>query len=560
MIGGDGEEQPFEGVLVKIAVGQVNPTVGDLSGNRERIARAIAEAGCQGVDLVVFPELALLGYPPRDLLLQAGFLDAADREFSAIVEASSDTAVIIGHVARAGTKAGNVADPSAAAFGGDALLHNAVFLLADGAVIGYQSKHRLPSFDVFEEERYFTPGEDMTLLDWRGLRLGLSVCEDFWYENGVLEAQARAGADLLINVSASPYFRGKADIRHRLGRRWAERSGVPFVYANLVGGQDELVFDGGSFAVRPDGQFLLSAPRFAEGLHVFDTAAAPVTPPGEDGLASVRQALILGIRDYLNKNGIQGAVIGISGGVDSAVVAALTCEALGPERVLGTFFPGPHTAAESEAEARQLAEALGISLIEIPIGRVLATLTEALSPHIPVAGVVAENLQARIRGVLWMALTNAMGYVVLACGNKSEIATGYNTLYGDTVGALAPIGDLVKGEVYQLAHLINGEAPRPIIPEGTLTRPPSAELRPGQRDDEDLPPYDVLDPLVRALVEENRLPEELESLFGQGVVLDVVSRLHRAEHKRKQLPPVIKVSPKAFGMGRRYPITRRRAG
>ncbi len=542
---------------MKIALGQINPTVGDLAGNRERIVHAIAEASRQGAELVIFPELALLGYPPRDLLLQAGFLDAADREFAAIVKASSDIAVVIGHVARGGTKAANVADPSAVAFGGDALLHNAVFLLAEGAVIGHQVKHRLPSFDVFEEERYFSPDTEITVLDWQGLRLGLSVCEDFWYEGGVLAAQAAAGVDLLVNVSASPYFRGKPVLRYDLARKWAERSSALFVYANLVGGQDELVFDGGSFALRPDGAFLLSSPRFTEGVCTFDTAGAPVEPPSNDGMGDIQDALIAGIRDYFDKNRIRGCIVGVSGGVDSAVVAALACKALGSDRVLGTFFPGPYTASESRDEVTQLANALRMRVVEIPIDTSFSALSEALAPHIAVEGLVAENLQARVRGVLWMALANALDYAVLACGNKSEIATGYNTLYGDTVGALAPIGDLVKAEVYALARLINEQGPVPIIPEGTLARPPSAELRPDQRDDEDLPPYNVLDPLVRALVVENRPSEELVRAFSPDSVQDVAHRLHRAEYKRKQLPLVIKVSPKSFGIGRRYPITHR---
>ncbi len=545
---------------MKIAVGQINPTVGDLPGNRDSILRSIAEARQRGADLVVFPEHALLGYPPRDLLLQTGFLDAADREFAAIVDASRDIGVVIGHVARAGTRPANMADPSAAAFGGDRLLYNAAFLLADGGIVGYQAKHRLPSFDVFEEERYFVPGTEVTVLDWQGLHLGLSVCEDFWYEGGVLGAQAAAGVDLLVNVSASPYFRGKPALRYGLARGWAERAGAPFVYANLAGGQDELVFDGGSFAVRPDGAFLLSAPRFTEGLYTFDTAGAPVEPPDEDDLAVVQQALVTGIRDYVNKNGIPGVIIGISGGVDSAVAAVLACQALGPERVLGTFFPSQYTAAESEQEAYQLAQALGIRLVQIPIGPILPSFTEALSSHIPVAGVTSENLQARIRGVLWMALANATGYVVLSCGNKSELATGYTTLYGDTVGALAPIGDLVKAEVYELARLMNEQAPGPLIPERTLVRPPSAELRPNQRDEEDLPPYQVLDPLVLSLVVENRSWKELVRSFGEAAVQDVTRRLRSSEYKRKQYPVVIKVSPKAFGMGRRFPITHRFVG
>lgn len=542
---------------MRIGVAQFNPTVGDLPGNRAKILELIRRARGEGIDLLVFPELALLGYPPRDLLQRRGFLQASQGEFEKIMRATDGIAVVIGHVALAGKKEANRADPSATAFGGDYLLHNAAYLLAEGEVVGYQAKQRLPSFDVFEEERYFTPGEAVEVLVWRGLRLGLSVCEDFWYEGGVLAAQAAAGVDLLINVSASPYFRGKPALRHRLATRWAELAGAPLVYANLVGGQDELVFDGGSFAVRPDGRFLLTAPRFQEGLFAFDPAGAPVPPPAEDGIAEVAEAITIGIRDYLEKNNLRGVLIGVSGGVDSAVTAALACRALGSERVLAAFLPGPYTSPESGEEARALAEALTIPLLEVPIDGVVDSLSRALSPEIRVEGVVAENLQARVRGLLLMSLSNATGHVVLCPANKSEIAMGYNTLYGDTVGALAPIGDLLKHEVYELARWLNQEAGREVIPKGTLTRPPSAELRPDQRDDQDLPPYEELDPLLSALVVENRPWEELVKEFGEKLATEALRRLRRSEYKRKQLPLVIKVSPKAFGMGRRWPITNR---
>ncbi len=545
---------------MKIAVGQINPVVGDLVGNRAQILKAIHEARDQDADLVVFPEHALLGYPPRDLLLRQGFVEAADREFGAIVEASREVPVVIGHVLRQGTKQANKADPSATAFGGGALLYNTAFLLDGGAVVGCQAKHRLPSFDVFEEERYFTPGEEIAVLNWRGLRLGLSVCEDLWYEGGVLEGQAQAGVDLLINVSASPYFRGKPALRRQLASEWAQRAHAPLVYANLVGGQDELIFDGGSFAVRPDGAFLLAAPMFAPGVFAFDLAAPPVAPPAEDGLPEIHAALVLGLRDYVAKNGIQGVVVGISGGVDSAVVASLACEALGADRVLGAFLPGPPTSALSHELATTLAENLGIKLLEIPITPALEALQRSLASSIAVEGLVLENLQARLRGVVLMALANATGSIVLCPGNKSEIAMNYNTLYGDTVGALAPIGDLVKSEVYALARYINAKTGFALIPEGILERPPTAELRPGQRDDQDLPPYNVVDPLVHSLVVENRSVEALSQQFGQAVVQEALRRLTQSEYKRKQMPLVLKVSPKAFGMGRRFPITNKFVG
>lgn len=542
---------------MRIAVLQIDPVVGDLPGNRARILKMIQEARGLRADLVVFPEHALLGYPPRDLLQRRGFLVAAEGEFREVVAASQDIGVVIGHVVAAGKRRANRADPSATEFSGEVALHNAVFLLAGGEVVGYQAKGKLPSFDVFEEERHFVPAERVEVLRWEGLNLGLSLCEDFWDEGGVIGAQAEVGVDLLINVSASPYFWGKPGIRLSLARRWTELAHAPMIYVNLVGGQDELVFDGGSFAIRPDGEFLLSAPAFTEGLYAFDTAGPPVPPPPQDGLHEVGRAIALGIRDYIEKNQLKGVLVGISGGIDSAVTAALACQALGSERVLGAFLPGPYTATESRENAHALAAALGIRLLEVPVEPTLAALQGALAPHIPVAGVVAENLQARVRGLLLMALSNATGHVVLCPGNKSEIAMGYNTLYGDTVGALAPIGDLLKGQVYALARHLNEEAGWDLIPEPILGRPPSAELRPDQRDDQDLPPYELLDPLVLALVVENHPWDEILARFGQGMAEEVTKRIHHAEYKRRQLPLVIKVSPKAFGMGRRFPITHR---
>ncbi|MCS7217333.1 MAG: NAD+ synthase, partial [Candidatus Bipolaricaulota bacterium] len=462
--------------------------------------------------------------------------------------------LVVGHILAAPERPTNRADPSAAAWQPH-LLHNAVFLLDGGDVVGYQAKVRLPSFDVFEEERYFVPGERCEVLAWRGLRLGLSVCEDFWYEDGVLAAQAKSGVDLFINVSASPYFRGKPTIRWNLGKNWAAQAGAPLVYANLVGGQDELLFDGRSFVVRPDGAFLLACPAFEEGLFLADLAGAPVDPPREATWEDLHQALVLGIRDYFQKNGIARAVIGVSGGIDSAVVAALAVEALGQEHVIGAFLPGPFTSAVSWECAQALAENLGIQLLVLPIDAAFEATKAALAPAIPVEGVVAENLQARLRGLFLMALANALGALVLCPGNKAEIGMGYNTLYGDTVGALAPLGDLLKHEVYELARLLNAKAGYDRIPQEILARPPSAELRPNQRDEDDLPPYSVLDPLLRAVVEENASVAELTQRFKPAVVEEVLQRLRRSEYKRRQLPLVLKVSPKAFGMGWRFPVT-----
>ncbi|MGB9860793.1 MAG: NAD+ synthase [Candidatus Bipolaricaulaceae bacterium] len=539
---------------MKIAIGQINPKVGDLSGNLEKAQAAIAEAKRAGADLLVLPEHALLGYPPRDLLLRRGFVEAAEAAFQEIVKESAKMPMVIGHIARAPVASGNRKDPSAFRWRPHAL-YNAAFLLAHGEVLGFQTKNRLPSFDVFEEDRYFQAGEKTEIFDFAGLRLGLSVCEDFWYADGPLAEQSRTGVDLLINVSASPFFRGKPKLRYELARNWAARANAPLIYANLVGAQDDLVFDGRSFAIRPDGQFLTVCPGFVEGVFTVNLAAPPVSPPPEDDFDNIYQALILGIRDYCLKNKIQKAVIGVSGGVDSAVVTALATAALGSKNVVAAFLPGPYTAAISREGAKNVAENLGVELVEVSIVPAFEALKKSLGAAIKVAGLVEENLQARIRGVVLMALANAMGAIVLCPGNKAEVAMGYNTLYGDTVGALAPIGDLLKEDVYALARLINERAGRPIIPEEVLTRPPSAELRPGQRDEDDLPPYSLLDPCLRALLEENLSYAELTERFGEKLAEEVLRRLYRSEYKRRQLPIVLKVTPKAFGLGWRFPIT-----
>lgn len=542
---------------MRLAIAQLNPTVGDLEGNKRKAISALEEAKRRGAQLVVFPELFLLGYPPRDLLQRRGFLEAAGEALRAVASASRGIGVVIGHPAEGGPKRGNLMDPSAAAFEGCRKLFNAAWLIWDGEVLGYQAKGRLPSFDVFEEERYFSPAEEARVLEWEGVRVGLSVCEDFWHRDGLINDQIEAGVDMLINISASPYFAGKPTIRWRLGREWAVKGGVPLVYANLVGGQDELVFDGNSFVLRGDGRFLGIAPAFEEGVFTFDLAGEPVDEPREGGTGDIHRAIVLGIRDYLGKNGIGGAVVGVSGGIDSAVVAALAVEALGPERVRLLFLPGPYTSPESREGAAAVARALGAALSEVEITGVFEAMAELLEPHIPVEGVVAENLQARIRGLILMAFANALGYVVLCPGNKSEVAMGYNTLYGDTVGALAPIGDLLKGQVYELARYINESQGREVIPESIFARPPSAELRPGQRDDQDIPPYALLDPILSDTLVENKDLRELERDHGPELPHEVLRRIHRSEYKRKQLPLVIKVSPKSFGIGRRFPITNR---
>lgn len=539
--------------LVRIGIGQIDPKVGDLPENLELIREAVGWAKRESVDLLIFPELALIGYPPRDLLLRRGFVEAAEKAFQAVVKESEKVPIVIGHIAKAQPRPKNEVDPSSSLWQPH-FLENAAFLLLGGAIAGYQAKVRLPSFDVFEEERYFLPGEKAEVLEFLGLRLGLSVCEDFWYADSAVAKQCEANVDLLINISASPYFRGKPVLRFSLGKKWAKKANAPVIYANLVGGQDELIFDGRSFCVRPDGEFLLASPAFIPGFFAFELDGKPVEPPEERGIEDVHRALVLGIRDYAQKNGIGKAVIGISGGVDSAVVTVLAVEALGKENVIGVFLPGPYTSSVSEEGAKGLAVNLGIKFLEIPITSAFESLQEILAKEISLVGVVAENLQARLRGVILMAIANALGALVLCPGNKAEIAMGYNTLYGDTVGALAPLGDLLKEDVYALAREINA-AGKTIIPEEVIRRPPSAELRPNQRDEDDLPPYAVLDPFLREFLEKNAAQEVLEEKFGREWVQEILRRFYRAEYKRRQLPLVLKVTPKAFGLGWRFPVT-----
>ena len=375
------------------------------------------------------------------------------------------------------------------------------------------------------------------------------MCEDLWVDDGPTETQASLGADLVVNISASPFFVGKGAIRRELVARRARENGVSVLYVNLVGGQDELVFDGGSLLAGPEGELLFQAPYFAEALFVLDLERLrPIPHPTDDPLRLVREAIVLGIRDYVRKNGFSHVFLGLSGGIDSALVACLAVEALGPERVTGVSLPSPITAAENREDAREVGRRLGIDVREIPIASILAAYQEAIPS---LSGVPVENVQARVRATLLMALANEGDALVLVTGNKSEIAVGYNTLYGDTAGALAPIADLYKTEVYALARSLGGR-----IPERVLKKAPTAELRPGQRDEDDLPPYSVLDPLLRELVETNASREELVAHgFSEAVVADVLSRYYRSEYKRRQFPPGIKVSPKAFGSGRRVPLT-----
>jgi NAD+ synthase (glutamine-hydrolysing) len=558
---------------VRIALAQIDTTVGDFAGNAARIRQATARARQAGASLVIFPELALSGYPPRDLLDLPEFLDRAARtlaELAAPAEWSRGVAVVLGF-------------PEAVPGAPPPGVHNSVALLEGGRVAAVGRKSLLPTYDVFDETRYFLPADRATAADAAapGLRLGLSICEDVWndkrfwdrprYTRDPVAELAGAGAGLVVNVSASPYAVHKPALRERMLAASARGHGVPIAYVNQVGGNDALVFDGGSLIVAPDGRVVARAPLFVEALLVADLAGgaplvlgldgAPLTPrkpAGDDPLADeVLSALVLGVRDYVRKCGFRSAIVGLSGGIDSALTACIAAEALGPEAVLGVAMPSRYSSRHSREDAAALARNLGIAFREISIEPMHAAFLAQLeaAEGRPLCDVAEQNVQARIRGQILMALSNDTGGLVLSTGNKSELAVGYCTLYGDMAGGLAVIGDVAKTLVYRVSRAANARAGRPLIPERTFTKPPSAELKPGQTDQDSLPPYDVLDDILAAHVEE-RLP--LEAIVARGHPEETVRRVLRmvvsSEYKRRQAAPVLKVSEKAFGEGRRLPI------
>jgi NAD+ synthetase len=545
---------------LRLTLAQLNFTVGAFDANFERMRQAVAAAEQAGSDLVVFSELAATGYPPRDLLLHRRFVDANLQLLDRIAALSTGRlAILTGFVDR------NPSSPGKELF-------NAAGLCRSGRVVERRYKSLLPTYDVFDEDRYFEPARDVAPVELNGVRLGITICEDVWndkemwprqrYHRNPVEELVAAGAELLINISASPFSLEKADVRRRLITRDAVAYGRYFFYLNQVGGNDELIFDGHSIGVAPDGRQILRGAEFDEDLITIDVPVggdATVVPTLRDVAATddVRayRALVLGLRDYTTKCGFSRVVIGLSGGVDSAVTACLAADALGPDQVLGVAMPARYSSTHSVADAEALARALGIRYETIPIDPVFQAYLDTLAPVLgssPV-GPTEENLQARVRGATLMALSNKLGSLLLTTGNKSELAVGYCTLYGDMCGGLAVISDVPKLLVYRLAHHINRD--REIIPVSTLTKPPSAELRPDQQDTDSLPPYDVLDPIITAYVEQHLDVDEISALgFDRSVVADVIRKIDGSEYKRRQAAPGLRISSKAFGVGRRYPV------
>jgi NAD+ synthase (glutamine-hydrolysing) len=570
---------------LRVALCQINTTVGDLEGNVERVIAALGDAEAQGCDLAVLPELALTGYPPEDLLLKPGFITDNRAALERVAAASGSCAAVLGFV------------------DADRDLYNAAAVCAYGEVRAVYHKRLLPNYAVFDEQRYFAPGSGTSpLVSIGGVRVGVSICEDAFSPTGPIAVQAAGGAELVVNINASPYYANRLAERERMLATRAADASCALVYVNQVGGQDELIFDGASMVFDPQGELLARAAQFEEQTVVCDVEVLPVfrkrlldprgratedplpvveissspritdpadtrDPPLVEVMPLVREiyeALVLGTRDYVRKNGFTDVAIGLSGGIDSSLVALIATDALGPEHVHGVLMPSRYSSDHSITDAEKLCAELGIESRVIAIEPAHTALLEMLAPSFTglEPGLAEENIQPRIRGVLLMALSNKFpGWLVLTTGNKSEMAVGYSTLYGDTAGGFAVIKDVPKTLVYKLARDRNGRAGRPLIPENVLTKPPSAELRPDQRDDQSIPPYDVLDPILEAYVEHDRTRADLVAMgFDPDLVERVTRLVDLSEYKRRQTPPGVRITTKAFGKDRRLPITNRYHG
>ncbi|MFZ9922960.1 MAG: NAD+ synthase [Ilumatobacteraceae bacterium] len=566
--------------VLRVGLAQINPRVGDLAYNVGKVEEFLARAEHAGCDLVAFPELTLSGYPPEDLVLKAGFVADNRAALEKVAARSGGCAVIVGFVDVAND------EPIERSSAKPPRLFNAAAVCANGSVVGVYHKQLLPNYSVFDEARYFAAGhDDVTLYDIAGVAVSLSICEDVWIADGPVSRQRAAGSQLCVNINGSPFDRAKSGVRERTIIKRVEETGLPIAYVNQVCGQDELVFDGGSLLVDATGTVVARADHFAEELVVVDVAvpeprvsrSKPVAQskfvtragartdvvstrlaPVADEHDGILSALALGTRDYVHKNGFTDVVLGLSGGIDSALVAAIAVDALGAEHVHGVSMPSRYSSEGSQTDAAVLAGNLGIDLLRIPIEPAFAAYLEMTAETFGgrEADLTEENLQSRVRGTTLMALSNKFGWMVLTTGNKSELAVGYFTLYGDSVGGFAVIKDIFKTDVYALSRRVNDRAGREIVPESTLTKPPSAELRPDQRDDQSLPPYDVLDAVLKLYVEDDRTAAEIIAHgFDESLVRRIVRLVDNNEYKRRQLPPGVRVTSKAFGKDRRLPIT-----
>ena len=572
---------------IRIGLAQINTTVGDIAGNQRKILKTIEEARSSGVDILAFPELAVCGYPPEDLLFKPQFIAENIKALRKIAEATQGMTVVTGFV------------------DADQDIYNAAAVLHDGAHIATYHKVFLPNYGVFDENRYFRAGESSPVYVINGVNVGVTVCEDIWYEGGPAASQAYSGAELVINISASPFYTGKVAVRERMVATRAADNAAVFAFCNLVGGQDELVFDGNSLIMDEKGRCIARGGRFREDLIIADIDIENVfrtrlvdprwrqgftrrqeqgwrpsekiiiseTPPARekpdlaertvaepDAIAEIYEALVLGTQDYVRKNGFKKVVIGLSGGLDSSLVATVAVDALGAENVTGVAMPSGYSSAGSVTDAERLAKNLGIRLITIPIESAFRNYLATLEPefHDLKPDVTEENIQARVRGTIVMALSNKFNWMVLTTGNKSEMATGYATLYGDMAGGFAVIKDVPKTVAYQVCRYRNKLAGTDIIPQSVIDKPPSAELRPDQKDTDSLPPYEILDPILTAYVEEDRSIEQIVAAgYDEAIVRRVARLVDLSEYKRRQAPPGVKITARAFGRDRRLPITNR---
>jgi len=570
---------------LRISLAQINPVVGDLAGNARKIIAYIKKAKKLESDIVAFPELAITGYPPEDLLLKPQFIKDNIKALHKIKDETKGILAVIGFVSL------------------DKGLYNSAAIISDGRLVDIYNKHHLPNYGVFDEYRYFLPGSRFPVYSLGGIRFGVNICEDIWHKDGPARVQALLGAGVIININASPYRMGKVSFREEIVSRRISECGIPIVYVNMIGGQDELVFDGGSFVSYEKGKLLAKARHFSEDLITIDMIVEKANENVSSGnaekklkillsggrsadevmivsarkkrrrleirakktavmpkLEKVYKALLLGTRDYVKKNGFKEVIIGVSGGVDSALVTTIAVDALGKERVHGIFMPYHYTSKESHEDVEEHADNLGIKIVTIPIKNIYESFLKTLSESFKGTGAdtTEENLQARIRGDILMAFSNKFGWLVLTTGNKSEMSVGYATLYGDMAGGFAVIKDVPKTLVYELCSWRNEKKGRALIPERILWKEPTAELRPDQKDTDTLLPYPVLDPILKAYVEED---SSFEEIMNMGCDLEctrkVVKMVDRSEYKRRQAPPGIKITPRAFGKDRRFPITNR---
>lgn len=540
---------------MKITLAQLNPTIGDFDGNSRKIIDAIEKGKKEGSDLIVFSELTLSGYLPEDFILHDDFLIAAEKALCAIIPHTKGTAAVIGL-------------PRKNPLPQEKSVLNSAAIVIDGKLAGYQNKMLLPTYDVFDEKRYFEPGESFPLYRIDGKNVVFTICEDLWqhakkavytdYAKDPVELIRPLNPDILINLSASPFNNNKYPIRLEVLQKAALSLNCPAILVNQVGGNDSLLFDGLSLAVNEKGELSERLPAFEEAVVTIDSFKAKSYPP-RDPIADIHDALVMGLRDYFHKSGFKKACLGLSGGIDSAVVAVLAKEALGAENVLALFMPSRFTSETSRKDAYDLAKNLSIEIKEISIESPFQSYLDLLEPHFAPRpqNITEENLQARIRGMILMAFSNKFGHIVLSTGNKSELAMGYTTLYGDLAGGLAVIGDCSKDKIYALAHYINRTSP--LIPPSTLTRAPSAELRPNQKDADSLPPYPLIDAVIEAYVETHASPDAIASSLNIPLqtVQEIIHKIHQAEYKRRQAPPSLRVSSKSFSIGRRYPIVQR---